>query len=141
MLGDFNVKWKNKIMRVLIIISLLLFTTNVLACDVPVGKYRLIVETEGGGRLELKENNTVVLIFKSYRAGKRNLTKTTIYEGNWSCNKSKLEFYFLFGEISASFEKPDHYPLGIYKNSKAVIFPRSSFVWQQLSYGIFWPVK
>ena len=128
-------------MKIFITLTLILFSTYALGCDIPVGQYRLVLETHAGALLELKDEHAFSLTFKSYKAGSYHISKTTIYEGTWSCNQEKIILNYILGTVTAVYEKPSSYPLGIYKNSKAIVFPNNSHISNQLGHGVFWPIK
>jgi hypothetical protein len=128
-------------MKLIIALTTILFSSYDFGCDVPTGQYRLVLETHAGASLELSDNHVFRLTFKSFMAGNNNISKTTIYEGTWSCDQSKITVTYIMGTVTAIYEKPTTYPLSIYKNSKAIIFPENSHITNQLGHGVFWPVK
>lgn len=135
--AHFNVKR----MKIIIALTIIMFSSYAFSCDVPTGQYRLVLETHAGALLELKDEHVFRLTFKSFKAGSNNISKTTTYEGTWSCDQSKIMVTYIMGSVTAIYEKPSTYPLGIYENSKAIIFPDNSYISNQLGNGVFWPIK
>ena len=65
-------------------IAILLFASiQSLACNIPVGKYKLFTESHWGVNLEIKQNNSFTVIWGAYLAGQPETLETKTYQGKW----------------------------------------------------------
>ena len=128
-------------MRKFALILVLLFTASSYACEIPLGEYGLFTYSEWGVKLTLLAENKFKLLHASWLPGQPETYEETEYEGTWLCKAAVAEFSYRLETITAMYKKHDPYPLGIYKDSKALVFLKSDNKSSPLSEGVFWPAK
>lgn len=128
-------------MNRLFILILLITSINSYACEIPLGEYQLVTESHWGIELNLKESNGFVVTWGAYLAGKPESLKTESYTGTWSCSGNEAAFTYKKIQALSEFKKPRNYPLGIYSNSKAIMFSGKQNRDDLLSGYVFWPKR
>ncbi len=78
----------------LLAVILLFASTQSLACNIPVGKYKLFTESHWGVNLEIKQNNSFTVIWGAYLAGQPETLETKTYQGKWSCENDTFTFKY-----------------------------------------------
>jgi len=123
------------------LILTLALAANTLASDLPVGNYKLITESEWGVDLEIVSGNEFIVSWGAYIAGKPETLETKSYRGNWSCTDNAYTFRYVMETANAVYNKSKDYPLGVFKDKKAIIFSGAPERGKYLSGYKFWPVS
>jgi len=128
-------------MNKLLFTILLLISTQSYACEIPVGKYKLITESHWGVNLEITQNNSFVVTWGAYIAGKPETLETKTYQGKWSCENDVFIFKYELETAQAEYKNSNNYPLGIFEGKKAIVFFGEPDNKKYLTGYNFWPVN
>lgn len=105
------------------------------------GKYKLVTESHWGVNLEITQNKSFVVTWGAYLAGKPETLETKSFQGRWSCENDTFIFKYKLETVQAEYRKSDNYPLGIFKDKRAIVFSGKPKRGKYLSGYNFWPVK
>lgn len=128
-------------MNKLLIAFLILLSAQAFACESPIGKFRVITESEWSVYLEIENNNVFSVTWGAYISGQPGSLKTKPYKGKWSCINGIYTFKYELETAKAKYQKSENYPLGIFKDKKAFIFSGNQQNGKYLSGYSFWPVS
>jgi hypothetical protein len=128
-------------MNKLLITFLVFFITQTFACEIPKEKFRVFTESEWSVYLEIENNNVFTVTWGAYISGQPDSLETKSYKGKWSCRNGIYTFVYELETAKGQYQKSEKYPLGIFKNKKALIFSGNQENGKYLSGYSFWPIN
>jgi hypothetical protein len=128
-------------MRIEVAVFLVAFVSDcAVACDIPLMEYRVVTESEWGASLTLMPKGEYQARLVSWLAGRPDTMEVSSFFGRWECHGAAAIFTDNAGNtIHARYYVPRIYPLGIYKDTEAIVFEDVSDRSAPFSGLVFWP--
>jgi hypothetical protein len=124
----------------LLLIFGIFFIPKISACEIPLGTYSAMTESEYTLEINLYGSNMFEFTHKNWWSGDSGIGEEHIYSGSWECTDKKLTLKYSVETITGEYRYNSlEVPWNIKNGSKSLVFSSDKENKGLISGWVFWP--